>query len=104
MQNAHMPSHEEVEYLLQARRDVVLNADYATDASLPKARKFEAAIKRLILLLPRRGQGGGQGGESVEFDTATLQKMSEEVQRWIANHQSARCGGTHLLGFDNYRS
>ncbi len=98
-----MPSTEEVELYLQAKRDVIQCADYPATGSLERARKFTTALRRLIMILPRRGQLGGSGGEGLEFDLATLSKQLEEATAWISRYNQAQRGGTHYLGFDSYR-
>lgn len=98
-----MATIELYESLLQAKRDADLNADYASVGSLSKARKFSESITRLILMLPRKGNLGGTGGEAVEFDLAMLEKLQAKADKWIQCYQSAQNAVTYQ-GFEYYRS
>lgn len=99
-----MPTTEDVTLYVQAKRDAVLYADYSSIGSIDRARKYLTALRRLLVILPRRGQLGGASGENMEFDLNQLKALADEVQNWITQYNASRSSsGVTYQGFDYYR-
>jgi hypothetical protein len=57
-------------------------ADYSVDGDCSKARRFEAALRRLMLM-PRQAF---HASESISFAPETWHAMLRDVQQWIGSN------------------
>jgi hypothetical protein len=90
--------------LLTVRQAFLENADYAEVADVSKAKAFQTACRRLIVLTPTRTAKGGRDGEEIELDVQVIQQQLLEVTRWLACNDSASLSGqTAVVSFEYFR-
>ena len=64
------------------------NADYAETGSVTKAKAFETACRRLVVLLPSEIQGGG--GQRQKNEIEQIKSELDDVVTWLVTNDTTR--------------